>query len=140
MSPNWAAAPVPSALPCDEPAKSELTPPGVTLSTVCPVPRWRLPEASIATPCGPPMSARKVDTTPAGVILRTAAFWKSVTNTSPDASTAVLAWPPKLPPKSKRAAAPVASTSPKCEASPAIVVTTPAGVTWRTTKPFSSAT
>ena len=138
MSPNRAAAPVPSALPCPprEPARIEATPAGVTLSTVCWLPTYTLPEASIARPCGPPVAGRKVETTPVGVILRIAAFWKSVTKTLPDASTAVVAWPPKL----NRTAAPVASTRPKCEGSPASVETTPASVTLRTTKPFSSPT
>src|SRR5450631_993218 len=64
-------------------------------------------------------------TTPAGVILRTTEFSRSVTKTLPAASTAMAVG------TLKRAALPVPSTYPKLPARPASVVTTAAGVILR---------
>ncbi len=84
-------------------------------------------------PTLPAVPARVV-TTPAEVILRIVALFRSVTNTLPEPSTAMPnGW-------LKSAAVPVASVEPKEVDEPARVDTTPAGVILRTVLLAESAT
>ena len=147
-----ALAPTPSAVPDTvvTPASVDTLPSGVTrrsvrpgaasattafpfVSTVTAV--GALKDAAEPTPLAPPGSAApaSVDTTPAGEMIRRRLLPRSATSTLPPSVTAT--------PYGELKAAAVPSPSAKLGAPvPAIVVTTPAGVTRRMRCPVASAT